>query len=104
MAKQIQRKAMKEMQIFNKQSLFDLSIQNYGTIEAIIDLALENNLSVTDELQTGDLVNVPQLGTARLSIVSYYKRNQIKPATGFTAVDNPDIVPDDSCNYCKLFE
>jgi hypothetical protein len=94
---------MKVVRVLKNQSLFDLSIQSYGSIEAVIDMALENDLSVTDELETGAEINTPELSITRMAIVRYYERNKIKPATGFNA-GNTDIVPDDGCNYCKLFE
>jgi hypothetical protein len=95
---------MKVVQVLKNQSLFDLSIQSYGSIEAVIDMALENDLSVTDELETGAEINMPELSIARLAIVRYYEKNKIKPATEVTAEKYTDIVPDDGCNYCKLFE
>lgn len=95
---------MKTIIGYKNQSLFDLAIQSYGSIEASIKMALENDLSVTDELEVGGTMKLPELNIGRTSIVKYYNQKNIKPGTGFSVIDNPDLVPDDTCNYCKLFE
>ena len=62
------------------QSLFDIAVQEFGSIEAAFALATLNGLSVTDELTPGTLLQ--KTGIINKKIVSYYSDKNIKPATG----------------------
>jgi hypothetical protein len=95
---------MKSVIAYKNQSLFDLSIKNYGTVDAVVLLAFHNNMSITEELTPGQVIEIPELEVMRRRIVDYYKRKEINPATAITEQQNRDILPDDGCNYCKLFE
>lgn len=87
----------------NGQSLFDLAIQLYGSVKYVFELAMANGLSITQELEPGQLLEVPELETENNGIKDYYAANGIKPAT---AIRDEDITgtPGGACNYCKLFE
>ena len=45
-----------EIKVLNSQSLFDLAIQYAGAPEAAFDIAIENELSLTGELTTGQIL------------------------------------------------
>ena len=79
---------MKEITVLNNQSLFDISVQEYGTIEGVFEIALANGLSVTDKLTAGQKLKIPEIDQSLVQpeIVDYYKRNDIHPATGETNV------------------
>lgn len=73
----------------NRQSLFDIAIQALGGVDAAFSLALENDLSLTDELTTGKIIDLSLIHTTRGGIVNkvvvdYYKNKESKPATGIT--------------------
>ncbi|MDR1984972.1 MAG: hypothetical protein LBQ28_09145 [Prevotellaceae bacterium] len=67
----------------NNQSLLDIAIQELGSAEAAFDIAKANNISITDDLQAGQILQIPQLSGdyVRKQTVNYYKVNEIKPAT-----------------------
>ena len=72
---------MNNVVIHNHQTPLDLAIQNYGSVEGIVDLLLINNLSVTDTLEAGQqLQNSTELFNQ--DIVTYYDNRAIRPATG----------------------
>jgi len=75
---------MKEITVLNNQSLFDISVQEYGTIEAVFELAQANDISVTANLVAGQRLVVPGVdkGLLQPDIVDYYKRNDIHPVSG----------------------
>jgi len=75
---------MKEITVLNNQSLFDISVQEYGTIEGVFEIALANGLSVTDTLVAGQKLKIPEIDQSLVQpeIVDYYKRNDIHPVTG----------------------
>jgi len=85
----------------NNQSLFDISIQVYGTVAYVFDLALANGLSITSELVAGQEIEVPELEVESKGVQQYYLANGIKPAT---AIIKEDLPIEGDCNYCKLFE
>ena len=68
--------------VLDRQSSFDIAVQALGSTEAAFSLALLNNLSVTDDLETGQELILP-VGTNK-EIVSYYTSRRLKPATGIT--------------------
>jgi len=72
--------------VLYNQSLFDLSVQLYGTVEAIFILAQANGLSITDTLEVGQELEVPISEIEDVTVKNFYKRNEILPATA-----TPDI-------------
>ena len=64
-----------------KQTLLDLALQTSGTAETALELALMNSLSLSDELESGDEITLPDLPKNR-QMVKYYNVNGILPATG----------------------
>ena len=98
---------MSTVTVIKYQSLFDLSIQVYGTQEGVLILAMANGLSVTDELEPGSVLKVPEFAEANTEIVSYYRANNIKPATALGATDKKIIENNNgnnnACNLCQYF-
>jgi len=62
------------------QTIFDISVQEFGSIEAAYPLATLNGLSVTDDIVSGTLLQ--KTAVINKNILSYYQGKQIKPATG----------------------
>lgn len=71
--------------ILQNQSLLDISIQEYGNLEGLYDLALTNNISVTDALMPGNVLDIPNIETKTPDIKRYYKNKDLHPATAITA-------------------
>ena len=42
------------------QTLLDIAVQEYGTIEAVFMLAKANDMSITDSLQAGQQIEIPE--------------------------------------------
>ena len=76
---------MKEV-VLHEQSLLDIAIQTAGSPEAAYELALVNNLSLTDELKPGQ--ELERVAAINADIENYYTNKNLKPATGFTQEDN----------------
>ena len=70
------------MKVLQGQSLFDIACQTLGSAESAIQIALLNGISVTDDLQVGQELEIP--GVANRSIVTYYFNKGLTPATGIT--------------------
>lgn len=75
---------MKVITAGNKQSLFDISIQEYGDISAVFDIvaANKNISSVDDNINAGDKIKIDESMIVNKDIVKYYAMNGIKPASG----------------------
>jgi hypothetical protein len=72
-----------KLTVLDRQSIFDIAIQELGGVEAAFALALENDLSLTDELTTGQPLRIPPSGGGG-GVTNYYKNKGLKPATGIT--------------------
>lgn len=69
----------------NNQSLLDIAIQTSGSAEDAFDLALENDLSLTEHLTAGQ--NLTAIPVSNRRVVDFYVNNSIFPAT---ATDEDD--------------
>ena len=68
--------------ILHHQSLLDLAIQHTGTAENAFDLALQNNRSLTDDLEAGESIEFTAYGIQQnKDILNYYTAKNIQPAT-----------------------
>ena len=68
--------------VLNNQSLLDIAIMVSGSAEAAYNIALENGISITDDLMPGQVFQFT--GTVmNKRVVDYCSANNIKPATGY---------------------
>lgn len=76
------------MKALSGQSVFDLSVQSSGSIEAAVELAVMNGLSLSDGLEAGVTLIEPSIISSQ--IVGYYGSRGIMPATAIsTQTDTP---------------
>ena len=68
----------------NRQNLWDVCLQHTGTIEGAFDLALANELSLTDDLAAGQLLEVPDQIERDVERYNYYQEHGVVPATALT--------------------
>lgn len=89
--------------VIQNQSLLDLAIQGYGTIATVVQLAFDNGLSVTDELPSGFVLDLPIYDGADTEVADYFKKKGIVPATEINQ-EVEDILDNvDPCDLCKCF-
>lgn len=69
--------------VLNNQSLFDISIRYTGTIENAFKIAVANGLSLTDDLEPGAQLIIPEDVEMNNDVVNYFAAKGIQPATGF---------------------
>lgn len=62
-----------------RQSFFDVAIQKLGSCEAAFALALENGLSLTDELTPGTSLELPAKRNNK--VADYFRKLNVAPAT-----------------------
>jgi hypothetical protein len=66
--------------VYEGQSLFDVSVALYGDASKVMQLAYENNLSVTDKLFAGQQIK-PVTDKQNFQVLQVYKQNKTIPAT-----------------------
>lgn len=64
----------------NGQTLADIAVQVYGTIEAMPVIANSNGISMSDDLATGQIIECPDKVFDQY-LQDYVRNNNIKPAT-----------------------
>ena len=67
--------------VLHNQTIIDIAIQYFGTAEAAFDIALMNQLSITDDIEPGQILHVPNLDYGSTEIVKYFLANKKQPAT-----------------------
>ena len=69
------------MQITSKQGqwLGDIAVREAGSIEAVVEMAIINDRSITDKMAVGSTLLKPTPIDRR--VMNYYKINNIYPAT-----------------------
>ena len=73
-----------QVEVLHNQSLLDLALQHTGTIESIFELAMLNNLSITDDVVAGKVLTIPTETFTNNDILTYYIAKKIQPATSFS--------------------
>lgn len=68
------------------QTLADMAIQTKGSIEALVDLAYLNEVSVTEVFEPNQTIELPDK-TYNTTIESYVKSRGVSPATGSGGVE-----------------
>ena len=96
---------MRTVKVLNNQSIWDIAIQEYGTVEAVFELAMANDMGVTDLLTAGQELILPEVDKKIIKpeVVAYYKRNSLHPVTGETEVIETAVPePGGSCEWIIL--
>ena len=94
---------MKTVTVLNNQSLWDISVQEYGTVEAVFELARANDMGVTDLLTAGQELVLPEVDKKIIKpeVVAYYRRNGLHPVTGETNVFETAVPVPGSGGSCE---
>ena len=70
---------MGRVKVSKRQSLLDVAIQKSGLAHAAFEIAKANGLAITDMLQPGQTIEIPEILNA--DMVRYYRGKGIKPET-----------------------
>ncbi|MPT35740.1 MAG: hypothetical protein E2604_11820 [Flavobacterium sp.] len=74
--------------LLHNQSLLDFSLQHCGTLQGIINIAIENNIAITEMLSPGDVLRIPSEAAKANDIVEFYQNKKIIPASGFSTLES----------------
>jgi hypothetical protein len=72
------------------QTWLDIALQELGDVERVVELVMLNGRSLTDNLQAGEVLTVPDFDATKRRLVKLFVNAANKPASGdsFTAQDN----------------
>lgn len=69
-----------KVKIYNNQNLLDIAIQTTGGLDALFEIAMDNGISISEQLVSGVELKIKQSATNAV-VLNYYNRNKILPAT-----------------------
>lgn len=70
---------MGTVMVKERQTLLDIALQTSGSVEAVMELAKQNGLSITDELSDGQVLEVKEVKD--VAVVERYAVEGVCPAT-----------------------
>lgn len=65
--------------VLDGQSLFDIAIQECGSVDAAFSLAVANDVSMSNELASSQSLNTTPI--VNKQVVEYFANKRLKPAT-----------------------
>lgn len=68
-----------EITVKKGQSVVDIAVQYAGSAEAAFDISAENNISLTDFLPSGTVLNVSNV--VNRAVATFYKNTAFSPAS-----------------------
>lgn len=71
------------------QSILDLVTQNVGTIEAAFEFCATNSLSISEDIFSGQVVDIPDSVEKNIEVADYFTGRKIELATGFPIIEAP---------------
>lgn len=70
------------IKVLHNQTLLDISIYLFGTAVGAMSLAIANDISLTDDLEVGTVLNVPENSDFEQRLIAeYFQNKSLKPAT-----------------------
>ena len=77
---------MRSEKVGHSVTIWDLSIKYYGSVQAVFILLEDNDWSLDDEPQAGDVVlikdSVPFVTDENIAVAKYFERVDLDPSTG----------------------
>ncbi len=81
---------MNDYKVYENQTLFDVAAHVYGRVDIVMDLALLNNLSVTEKLQAGQILKMVE-GPINILVKKALDSRGIIPCTNTDIKNNLDF-------------
>jgi hypothetical protein len=88
---------MKTIKILPGQTLIDLAIQELGDPSRLIEIAVLNNASPTEELAAGSFINVPDYDLSMRSTVNLFSTPSNAPSSA--DIDNEFVTKEEGIGY-----
>lgn len=85
---------MREVKVLYRQTIPDLAIQELGDAERAVEIAEMNGLSLTDELEAGQVLMLPDYDIQKRDVVQLFSDRALAPATG-----DEDVTIDEGIDF-----
>lgn len=86
----------------DRQSLLDMAVKNGGSVETALAIAEANGISITDELEDGQVLEIPEtMASADSRTAGKYNVLGLEPATELSA-DEMAACPSGGINYMGI--
>lgn len=89
-----------EIIILPNQSLLDITLQHTGNVENTFLIALANNISITDHLEVGTKITIPEASEINKQVFTNYVIKKIEPASA--RISDLNIKPLSGINYWEI--
>lgn len=87
------------MTVLHNQSLFDIAVQESGSVMTSFEWALINGVSITDDLEPGQKIAAADSNLKNSDVANYFKgKNQMIA----TAMKKPPIPPGLGIGYMRI--
>jgi hypothetical protein len=64
------------------QNLIDIALQEFGSVEGLINICKDNSLQLEHALNTNDILTIDESSIVKLDVVGFFHRNLLYIATG----------------------
>lgn len=92
---------MKTVIVLDNQRLIDISMQELGDVERLVELAALNGVSMTEELVAGSTIQIPDYEAAKVTTVKTFSDTSKAPASA-TESDHFPKVPPGGIGYMQI--
>lgn len=73
-----------EIKVLDGQTLVDIAVQELGDASRVMEIAELNEINITDDLEAGQIIQVPVYESSKRSIVNLFRDFCNRPACGIT--------------------
>lgn len=84
------------------QSLLDIAVQQSGSLEGLLSIAIQNSISITDAIPAGSSVDVALVVSK--PVADFFRVNGVKPATGITDINIAQTISDEGIEFWAIEE
>jgi hypothetical protein len=81
---------MNDYKVYENQNLQDIAAHIYGRVDVVVDLALLNNLSITEKLQSGQVIKLVD-APINILVKKALDSREIIPATLYASQPNYEL-------------
>ncbi|GGH78117.1 cell division ATPase FtsA [Filimonas zeae] len=88
-----------KVEVLEGQTLADISIQTNGDLGRIIEIAMLNGISITDDIAEGVVIEVPAADNDKQSVVAVFNDKADRPAS---KIQFSDIIMPEGIAYWTI--
>lgn len=79
---------MKKVVVRSNQNIYDVCLQEYGTLEFLNKLIVDNNLTYSGDITQGQELSIDENVLANKDVQDFYELNKLNPVNGYIFKNN----------------